>query len=321
MRFWFIDDFDEYRIYITDGWVEYYWPKFRIDMTVSEPYLTLRWNDREKGAGGAQREIIIDFRDVVDGYAGYISNPSSAADLMASIEAMIVSAWTSAVPGDSLLNKGDLLTHDGVSDVIHPAGPDRSLVGYDSANPDGLEDYTTASVVSDGLVAGDNSITKTSNSIITRSSFIIGYSGNVASTNTTLEEIFWSVLIPANTIRAGDALKITWGVDKSTGSGAATTRIRLHTSAAVGAGSIYGMTAYTGTVKQFMESNILFTGASAQVGTPATGLSYGQFGIAFSTGALSVASDMYVVITSQKVTGTDATALVFADVNVLKYRT
>lgn len=148
MAAWFIDDFDQTRIYVTDSVRQWFIPKFRIYMTVTEPYLYLHWNDREQGDGGSQRLLVFNFNDVVDSYSGYVDNPSSAADLMNQIEAMIISGWTSiGVGGDILLNKGDILTHNGTSDVIHPAGPDRSLVGYDSTSSDGLSNYTPAQVL------------------------------------------------------------------------------------------------------------------------------------------------------------------------------
>jgi len=365
MAAWFIDDFDQTRIFITDTIREYYIPKFRITMTVDEPYLYLTWNDREKGTGGDQRTLTLNYLDVVDNYSGYVDNPSSATDLMAQIEAMIISGWTDISGGGTpiLTSKGDLLTHNGVGDVIHPAGPDRSLVGYDSSNSDGLEDYTTAQVVADGLAKTDTDtidITLTSNSIsavantqmsVTSDasglklsgdattpgnyksygtssagtkgwygeSFTIGYSGSVSSTNTSAQELIWSVLIPAGTLAAGDAIQVTWCCNKSVGSGNFTSRVRLHTSNAVG-GTAYTTMAYTGVLKQLMETNIIILTATSQIGSPINGISYGQYAIANSTSALNVASDMWVIITSEKATSTDTTNLEFATVHIKKYR-
>lgn len=161
---WFIDDFDQTRIYVTDAVRQWYIPKFRIHMTIDGDFVNLYWNDREQGAGGSQRLLKFNYNDVVDSYSGYVDNPSSAADLKLQIDAMIVSGWTSIGGGDILMNKGDLITHNGVSDVIHPAGPDRSLLGYDSTSSDGLANYTPASVLANanGVVgpasAVDNNI-------------------------------------------------------------------------------------------------------------------------------------------------------------------
>lgn len=91
---WFINDHDEITIYITDGWREFFVPKFRTAMTVEEPYLFLHWNDRERGDGGDERMLQIDYLDVVSGYGGYLSGASSAAQLKEALEAMILSGWT-----------------------------------------------------------------------------------------------------------------------------------------------------------------------------------------------------------------------------------
>lgn len=149
--------------------------------------------------------------------------------------------------------------------------------------------------------------------------FVLGYSGNVASTNTAAEELLWTLLIPAGLTTTGDVIRVTWMIDKTSGSGTWTTRVRLHTATGTG-GTAYTTMAYTGTVKQFVQTVIHNSGASAQVGSPATALaSYGQFGVAVGSSALNTASDMYINLTSQKVTGTDATALVFAFVEIIKY--
>lgn len=89
---WFIEDHNQILIHITDGWRHFYIPKFRISMTVDEPYLFLHWHDRERGDGGDERMLQIDYLDVVSGYDAYLSGVSSATDLMADIDAMIVSA-------------------------------------------------------------------------------------------------------------------------------------------------------------------------------------------------------------------------------------
>lgn len=51
--------------------------------------------------------------------------------------------------------KGDLIAFNGTDWVIVTAGPDRSLVGYDSTAAAGITDYTPAEVVADGLTATD----------------------------------------------------------------------------------------------------------------------------------------------------------------------
>lgn len=51
--------------------------------------------------------------------------------------------------------KGDLIAFDGTDWVIVAAGPDRSLVGYDSTAAAGITDYSAADVVADGLQKTD----------------------------------------------------------------------------------------------------------------------------------------------------------------------
>lgn len=90
---WYIDDLDQITIRFSNLIQDYYVPKFRISMVVDGDELILHWNDRERGGGGDQRELRIDYRDVADGYEGYASNPSSATRLMADIEEMILSGF------------------------------------------------------------------------------------------------------------------------------------------------------------------------------------------------------------------------------------
>lgn len=135
---WYIDDKNEYTIEITDTINTWLIPKFRIEMEVEEPYLYLYWNDRERGDGGSQRLLKIDYRDVVDGYTGYVDNPSSATDLETTIEGMIVSGFAGG-GGDILTAKADLLSHDGVSDTILPGGSDGFILKRDNAETTGLK--------------------------------------------------------------------------------------------------------------------------------------------------------------------------------------
>lgn len=128
-----IVDFDQYQIYITDGLREYYIPKFRLSMTVSEPNLTLVFNASERG--GHNRKLIIDYRDV-ESYGYDIA--TSAANLKAIIEAMQVSGWNNINTGDLLNSKGDLLSHDGISDAILPVGTNGRILMADSGETTGL---------------------------------------------------------------------------------------------------------------------------------------------------------------------------------------
>jgi hypothetical protein len=57
-----IEDYSRTFIYITDGFREYFVPKFRLSMEVNEPYLTLKWNIPE--TGGNNRVVTIDYTQV-----------------------------------------------------------------------------------------------------------------------------------------------------------------------------------------------------------------------------------------------------------------
>ena len=146
---WFIDDKNEYTIEITDTINTYLIPKFRIEMEVEEPYLYLYWNDREKGDGGSQRLLTINYLDVVDGYAGYVDNPSSAQDLMDTIEGYIVSGFGGS-GGDILTAKADLLSHDGISDTILPGGTNEYILSRDNSTSTGLSWISAGDVVTSG---------------------------------------------------------------------------------------------------------------------------------------------------------------------------
>lgn len=138
---WFIDDYSRTEILITNGAQEFYVPKFRIELEISGDYVTIFWNDRERGTGGDQRSLTMNYLDVVDGYSGYIDNPTSAVNLAAQIDAMIDSAWTDIATGggDLLTAKGDLLSHDGVSDTILPVGTNEYILSVDNSTQTGLK--------------------------------------------------------------------------------------------------------------------------------------------------------------------------------------
>ena len=85
-----ITDYDELQIYVTDGWREWYIPKFRIFMTVDGDFTNLYWTDTEKGASGLTRLLSLDYNDVTFGYIA----PSSAGEVVLQIDSYIISAWT-----------------------------------------------------------------------------------------------------------------------------------------------------------------------------------------------------------------------------------
>jgi len=139
-----IEDYSRTFIYITDGFREYFVPKFRLSMQVNEPYLTLKWNIPE--TGGNNRVVTIDYQTVSN--YGYSGNPTSASDLEDIILGYIDSAWTDIQVGDILSAKGDLLSHNGVTDTILPAGANESYLKRNNSQTTGLEWVPQSSVVS-----------------------------------------------------------------------------------------------------------------------------------------------------------------------------
>lgn len=158
-----IEDYNRRFIYITDGFRNIFVPKFRLDMEVNEPYLTLTWNIPE--IGGNNRVLKLDYRDVSN--YGYSSNPTSAADLQSIIEEYIDSAWTNINTGDILSAKGDLLSHNGITDTILPAGANESLLRRNNSTLTGLEWVPVSTVVpySSSIVRKSADTTTTSTSL------------------------------------------------------------------------------------------------------------------------------------------------------------
>lgn len=155
-----IDDYSKTKIFITDGWREWYLPKFRINMEVAEPLLTINWDDAELGSP-ARRQLVLDYTDV-SGY-GY-ANPTSAADLKSIIEAYEVSAWTDIGPGGNLLiNKADLLSHDGIGDAILPGGTNEYLLSRDDTELTGLKWISKAAALGSITEVVTTSLNSTTN--------------------------------------------------------------------------------------------------------------------------------------------------------------
>lgn len=128
--YWFIQDYNEYEIFMSNLWHEFYLPKFRMFMVVDEPYLTIYWTDSEKGKPGVTRSIRVNYNDVVDGYGGYLSNPSSAAQLKETLDAYIVSAWTDL---QNEINNVDSLDDLVVTEYLSFANPNLDLAAKSKA--------------------------------------------------------------------------------------------------------------------------------------------------------------------------------------------
>jgi len=92
-----ITDYSYTEIYITDGWREWYIPKFRLTWLVDEPYITIYWTDTEKGRSGVTRTLEMDYQDVTFGYI----SPSSASEIGLQLQQYIDSAWDDITGGAS----------------------------------------------------------------------------------------------------------------------------------------------------------------------------------------------------------------------------
>lgn len=130
-----IEDYSRTFIFITDGFREYFVPKFRLSMQVNEPYLTLRWNIPE--TGGNNRVLTIDYTQVSN--YGYSGNPTSASDLEDIILGYIDSAWTDIDIGDILSAKGQLLSHNNTTDTILEPGDNEFILSRNNSAATGLE--------------------------------------------------------------------------------------------------------------------------------------------------------------------------------------
>lgn len=221
-----IDDYSKTKIFITDGWREWYLPKFRINMEVAEPLLTINWDDAELGSP-ARRQLVLDYTDV-SGY-GY-ANPTSAADLKSIIEAYEVSAWTDIGPGGNLLiNKADLLSHDGIGDAILPGGTNEYLLSRDDSTATGLA-WISKTVAGGGLWVP----------IATKTSRLYATSiAEVSGTATTTEELLTTFTITGGDCVDTDTVIVRALVSHSSSSGSQKVwRIRVDTSATGTTGTI-----------------------------------------------------------------------------------
>lgn len=325
---WFIDDLDQTTIFITNTVQEYYIPKFTITMRVAEPILYLTWSDRQTGTGGDERVLPLNYLDVVDSYSGYIDNPTSATDLMAQIEAMIISGWTSiSTGGGDILNaKSQLLGHDGVSDVIIVGGANESIVYRNDATQSGYDFITKEDVVVGGLSVDGVTITGTGAAadplvaVSAKSSYIFASTGTVASTNTASIEALWNVQIPGGTLAVNDWVEVKYFTRKTSGVGSNTFQVRFNSATGTG-GSIISSFAGSSVQSTVGGPMISITGASAQIGSPGfNGTTYGVAAVDTVAGVLPIASDIWINFTNTKVTSTDGFELRTATVIIHKYR-
>ena len=141
-----------------------------------------------------------------------------------------------------------------------------------------------------------------------------------ASTNTTGEEVLRSVLIPAGTLGNNDSIEIRAVINSVGRAGTANNRVRIHTSAAA-AGTVYlssnNQAATIESWRTYGFIDLLNSATSqAQPGYVNTAFVGGQAANTLITSSLNTASDIYVVFTSQKGTGTDALSLIFSQIKI-----
>jgi hypothetical protein len=111
-----ITDYDELEIYVTDGWREWYIPKFRIFMTVDGDFANLYWTDTEKGASGVTRLLSLDYNDVTFGYIA----PSSAGEVVLQIESYQLSAFGGVGGVQSVTDNGNGVVTVDNTDPLNP---------------------------------------------------------------------------------------------------------------------------------------------------------------------------------------------------------
>lgn len=135
---------------------------------------------------------------------------------------------------------------------------------------------------------------------------VIAKSGaTIASVNSASEQIYVSILIPAGTLGNNDEIRVPALFNSAAGAGNKIYRIRLHTSAAIG-GTVYQqLTIGSGGGSYKALAQIQMKNATnSQEGFGQLNQAYGSGNVVI-TSSLSTASDMYIVITVQKATGTD----------------
>lgn len=186
-----ISNLDETNITITDGWRTWEIPKFRIYITVSEPFCYLYWTDTEKPGNGKTRRLVMDYNDVLFG----VYAPSSAAEVRTLLDALIIKAWTDIwanfanyVPYTGATNNVDLGIHGLTADYMAFSqspivGPGNAQIGYNGATSALAYDFDSTNVRCNigqqmyALVHNAEAVTITKGQAV----YLYGASGNKAS--------------------------------------------------------------------------------------------------------------------------------------------
>ena len=146
-----ISDLTYWQFTIDDSVVSLVIPKFRIDMIVDEPLITIYWSDSEKAATGIRRSITMDYNDVM--FGAYV--PTSAEDVRGKIYLLQQKAWNDIingyVPYTGATNDVDLgtfgLTTDFVAFSQTPTvGPGNAQIGYNGQTQALAYDFNSSGV-------------------------------------------------------------------------------------------------------------------------------------------------------------------------------
>lgn len=113
-----ITDFSQTKIYITDGYFEWFLPKFRIKADYDEPNLILEWTDTEiQKAQGIHNYKQIEYTTIL--FNG-TDAPTSAEDAFDTIEDYIISALGGGV---QTVTGPDVDNTDPQNPIINPLSP------------------------------------------------------------------------------------------------------------------------------------------------------------------------------------------------------
>lgn len=118
-----ISNLNEWQFNISDGIRTWTVPKFRNIRSVSEPFFTITWTDKEKGTTD-RRSLTLDYNDVLFG----VYAPKSAAEVNNLVEDLITKAWDDII---GLL--GNYVPYTGASQNVDitPYGLTTDFVEFD----------------------------------------------------------------------------------------------------------------------------------------------------------------------------------------------
>lgn len=129
-----ITDYNQFYILLADSiGREIYIPKMAMQTVVAEPEITIEWSIPY--VAGKRNKTTINYNDISEGY-GYGATYPNAQAVADAIWTMRISQFSGG--GDILTAKGDLLSHNGVSDAILPIGTNGRILMTDSGESVGM---------------------------------------------------------------------------------------------------------------------------------------------------------------------------------------